>query len=85
MKLYEHLAKEVFSRYGIPVPPGRVVTTPDEAGQVCRELGEVAIKVQILAGGRGKAGGIRFAATPEEAAREAAALLGSEVRGLVVD
>jgi len=85
MKLYEHLAKEVFSRYGIPVPPGRVVTTPDEAGQVCRELGEVAIKVQILAGGRGKAGGIRFAATPEEAAREAAALLGTEVRGLVVD
>ncbi len=85
MKLYEHLAKEVFARHGLPVPPGRVVTTPDEAASACQELGEVAIKAQILSGGRGKAGGIRFAATPEEARRQAEDLLGSEIRGLTVE
>ncbi len=85
MKLFEYMAKEVFARHGIPVPPGRVVASPQEAAQVCSELGEVAIKVQILAGGRGKAGGIRFAASPAEAESLAADLLGREVRGLVVD
>mgnify|MGYP000026506274 FL=1 len=85
MKLYEHMAKEVFARHGIPVPPGRVVASAEEAEDAARELGEVAVKVQILAGGRGKAGGIRFAATPEEAGRVAEELLGTEVRGLVVD
>jgi len=85
MKLYEHLAKEAFARQGIPVPPGRVVRTPEEAAEVAAELGEVAVKVQILAGGRGKAGGIRFASTPEEAHDAAAGLLGSEIRGLPVD
>lgn len=85
MKLYEHLAKEAFARHGIPVPPGRVVTTADEAAKAAADIGEVALKVQVLAGGRGKAGGIRFASTPDEARREAAALLGSQVRGLAVD
>lgn len=85
MKLYEYLAKEVFARHGIPTPPGRVVTTPDEAALVSGEIGEVALKVQILSGGRGKAGGIRFAANPEEARHQAQELLGSEVRGLRVD
>jgi len=85
MKLFEHLAKEVFSRYGIPTPPGRVVSAPDEAAAVCAELGEVALKAQILSGGRGKAGGIRFAAAPDEARRQAESLLGSEVRGLRVE
>lgn len=85
MKLYEHLAKEVFAGYGIPVPPGRVVNEAAAAGDAASELGDVAIKVQILSGGRGKAGGIRFATTPEEAARQAAGLLGSQIRGLTVD
>lgn len=85
MKLYEHLAKETFAAHGIPVPPGRVVTTAEEAAAVCAEIGEVALKVQILSGGRGKAGGIRFAASPGEAQSHAAELLGSEVRGLRVD
>jgi len=85
MKLYEYLAKEAFARQGIPVPPGRVVHSADEAAEAAAELGEVAVKVQILSGGRGKAGGIRFASTPEEARTEAADLLGSEIRGLPVD
>jgi succinyl-CoA synthetase beta subunit len=85
MKLYEYMAKEVFARHGIPTPPGRIVTTADEAAAACGEIGEVALKVQILSGGRGKAGGIRFAATPDEARHEAEGLLGSEVRGLRVD
>lgn len=85
MKLYEHLAKEVFRAHGIPVPPGMVVTDADQAATTARELGEVAIKVQILSGGRGKAGGIRFASTPEEALRQAGELLGSQIRGLPVD
>jgi succinyl-CoA synthetase beta subunit len=85
MKLYEHLAKEVFSRHGIPIPPGRVVTTPEGAAAACQEIGDVALKVQILSGGRGKAGGIRFASTPEEAARQAQALLGTDIRGLRVE
>lgn len=85
MKLYEHLAKETFARHGIPTPPGRVVSSPEEAAAICKEIGEVALKVQILSGGRGKAGGIRFAATPEEATRQAEGLLGSEIRGLPVE
>lgn len=85
MKLFEHLAKEVFAHHGIPTPPGRVATTADEAAEACAQIGEVALKVQILSGGRGKAGGIRFAATPEEAKRQAEGLLGSEIRGLRVD
>lgn len=85
MKLYEHLAKEVFARHGIPTPPGRVVTTAEQAATVCGEIGEVALKVQILSGGRGKAGGIRFAASPDEARRQAEDLLGSEIRGLRVE
>ncbi len=85
MKLYEHLAKEVFARHGIPTPPGRVVAGAEEAAAVCEEIGEIALKVQILSGGRGKAGGIRFAASPDEARRQAEGLLGSEIRGLRVD
>lgn len=85
MKLYEYMAKEVFARHGIPVPRGRVATTPEEAAAIAAEVGPVAIKSQILAGGRGKAGGIKFANTPEEAAAAAAVLLGTELKGLVID
>jgi succinyl-CoA synthetase beta subunit len=62
-----------------------VVTTPEGAAAACQEIGDVALKVQILSGGRGKAGGIRFASTPEEAARQAQALLGTDIRGLRVE
>jgi len=82
LKLYEYLAKEVFERYGIPVPSGRVAATPEEAAAVCAEVGgPVVVKSQILAGGRGKAGGIKFADDPAGAREEAAAILGSELKG----
>lgn len=85
MKLYEYLAKDFFRQAQIPVPQGRVCATPEEAAEVCREIGPVAIKSQILAGARGKAGGIAFAATPEEAREGAARLLGAELRGYRVE
>ncbi|MDI6893103.1 MAG: ADP-forming succinate--CoA ligase subunit beta [Bacillota bacterium] len=85
MKLYEYLAKDIFRGAGIPVPAGRPCQAPDEAARAAAEIGPVAIKAQILAGARGKAGGIAFADTPEEAREAAARLLGSELRGYRVD
>ncbi|MDQ7793371.1 MAG: ADP-forming succinate--CoA ligase subunit beta [bacterium] len=85
MKLYEYLAKRAFAEAGIPVPPGRVVSSPAEAAVVCREIGPVAIKSQVLAGGRGKAGGIAFADWPHEAEARAAEILGKEIRGYRVE
>jgi len=86
VKLFEYAAKELFARHGIPVPPGRAVASPQEARAAAAAVGAaVAVKSQILAGGRGKAGGIRFAATPDEAAAVAGELLGTEVRGYRVE
>ncbi len=85
MKLYEYLAKQAFAEAGIPVPPGRVVTTAEEAALVCREVGPVALKAQVLAGGRGKAGGIAFADWPHEAEARVAAMLGKTIHGHRVD
>jgi succinyl-CoA synthetase beta subunit len=85
MDLYEHQGKELFRRYGIPVSDGRVAETPAEARQAAEELGgQVVIKAQVLAGGRGKAGGIKLAATPDEAERHAEAILGMDIGGHVV-
>ncbi len=85
MRLLEHQAKAVFARYGIPVPEGRVARTPEEAREIARELGcPVAVKAQVLVGARGRAGGILFADTPEEAEAAARKLLGSEIRGVKV-
>lgn len=81
MKLYEYMAKDILAKAGIPIPKGRLVSSGQQAADACRELGPVAIKVQVLAGGRGKAGGIRFADTPEQAAAEATDLLGREIGG----
>ncbi len=82
MKLLEYQAKAIFSRHGIPVPRGELATTELEARQVASRLGgPVVIKPQLGIKGRGKVGGIGFAADPDEAAREAARLLGSQVRG----
>ncbi len=77
MKIHEYQAKQIFARYGIPIPRGDAAATPAEARAVAQKLAsEVVVKAQIHAGGRGKAGGIRKANTPEEAERHAAALLG---------
>jgi succinyl-CoA synthetase beta subunit len=77
MNIHEYQAKEILKRYGIAVPRGRVAFTPEEAAAMARELGGAcAVKAQIHAGGRGKAGGIKFAANAEEARDKAAELLG---------
>lgn len=86
MKLLEYEAKEYFRRHGIPTPQGRMVTTPREARDYTTGLGKpVVIKAQLPVGGRGKAGGVRFADTPEEAAEVADALLGMRIKGLTVE
>lgn len=85
MKLYEYEAKEIARRYNIPVPRGKPVSTPEEAQQVASELGgQVVIKAQVLVGGRGLAGGVKFASTPGEAREVTAKLLSTEIRGLKV-
>ncbi len=85
MKLHEYQSKQIFSRYGIPIPKGRVATTADEARNIAIELGgRVVIKSQVLVGGRGKAGGIRLAKDPHEAEETATQILRMEIKGLPV-
>lgn len=82
MDLYEHQGKELFRRFGIPVSDGLLAATPAEARGAAEELsGPVVVKAQVLTGGRGKAGGIKLAATPEEAEERAAEILGLTIRG----
>ena len=77
MKIHEYQAKRILSRYGVPVPRGDVAATPAEARAVAESIGSRAVlKAQIHAGGRGKGGGIKIAATPEEAERLARTLIG---------
>jgi succinyl-CoA synthetase beta subunit len=85
LDLYEHQGKELFGRFGIPVSDGRLATTPAEARAAAEELGgPVVVKAQVLTGGRGKAGGIKLAAAPEEAGARAGEILGLDIRGHVV-
>ncbi len=86
MKMFEYMGKEIFSKFGIPVPKGRMVTSPDEALLVAAEIaGPVVIKSQVLSGKRGKAGGIKFADSPEAAKTAAEELFGIQIRGMPVD
>jgi succinyl-CoA synthetase beta subunit len=83
--LYEYQGKELFARAGIPVSEGRVATTPEEARAAAEDLGgQVVVKAQVLTGGRGKAGGIKLAETPDEAEERARDILGLDIRGHVV-
>jgi succinyl-CoA synthetase beta subunit len=85
MDLHEYQAKEVFRDAGIPVPPGKIATTPEEAESIAREFdGLVVVKAQVHTGGRGKAGGVKLAKTPEEAREHASNILGMEIKGLTV-
>ncbi|RPI82951.1 MAG: ADP-forming succinate--CoA ligase subunit beta [Chloroflexi bacterium] len=85
MKLHEYQSKQIFSKYGIPIPKGRVAATADEAKQIAEELGgRIVIKSQVLVGGRGKAGGIRLAKNPQEAAEVARQILAMDIKGLPV-
>jgi succinyl-CoA synthetase beta subunit len=85
LDLYEYQGKELFARHGIPVSAGRLATTPAEARAAAEGLGgEVVVKAQVLTGGRGKAGGIKLAAGPDEAEARAKEILGLDIRGHVV-
>ncbi len=86
MKIHEYQAKDILARYAIPIQPGRVANTPEEAEAIARELGgPVVIKAQVYVGGRGKAGGIQFGDTPEQAREAAARVLGMNIKGLTVE
>ena len=84
MKLLEYQAKEVLAELGIPIPPGKIARTPDEAAQAAAEIGPVAVKAQVPVGGRGKAGGIKLAQTPDEARRAAEQIIGMDIKGFKV-
>jgi succinyl-CoA synthetase beta subunit len=80
MKVHEYQAKAFFNQFNIPVPKGGVASTPEEAEKIAADIGKkVAVKAQVYAGGRGKAGGIKIAATPAEAKAVAKALLGTRL------
>jgi len=86
MNIHEYQAKERFRAAGIPVPPGEVARTPEEAENAARKFGgRVVVKAQVHSGGRGKAGGVKLAGTPEEARQHASRILGMQIKGLTVD
>ncbi len=85
MNIHEYQAKEIFRKYGIPIPPGEVATTAEEAETIARRFGTtVVVKAQVHAGGRGKAGGVKLARTSEEAKSIAAQILKLRIKGLPV-
>jgi succinyl-CoA synthetase beta subunit len=85
MKIHEYQAKTFLQKYGIPVPEGKVATTAHEAQRIAQEIGcPVMIKAQVLVGGRGKAGGVKMAKDPKEAAARARAILGMKIKGIEV-
>lgn len=85
MDVHEYQAAELLAKHGVPVNPGRVASTPEEAAAAAAELGgTVAVKAQVHIGGRGKAGGIKLAHNPDEAKSAAEAILGMDIKGHVV-
>ena len=86
MNLHEYQAKELFRQAGMPVNPGEVASSPDEVRALAEKYGgTVVVKAQVHSGGRGKAGGVKLADGPDEAAEHAEAILGMEISGLVVE
>jgi len=86
MKLFEYEAKDIFRAFKMPTPPGGVARTPEEAKTRAAEVGKpVAVKAQVLAGKRGKAGGIKFADTPEQAEKYAKEILAMRINDLPVE
>ena len=85
MKLHEYQSKAIFAKYGIPIPKGTVAENAEAARQVAAQIGKkVVIKSQVLVGGRGKAGGIKVAATPNDAEKLADQILEMTIKGLPV-
>jgi succinyl-CoA synthetase beta subunit len=85
VKLHEYQSKAIFAKYGIPIPKGTVAENAEAARQVAAQIGKkVVIKSQVLVGGRGKAGGIKVAATPNDAEKLADQILEMTIKGLPV-
>jgi len=85
VNIHEYQAKDILRGYGVPIPPGDVASTPQEAEQIARRIGRtVVVKAQVHAGGRGKAGGVKLAKTPEETREIAGRILGMQIKGLTV-
>jgi len=85
VNIHEYQAKNLLRAEGAPIPPGEVATTPEEAESLARQYGgTVVIKAQVHAGGRGKAGGVKLAKSPEEAKQIASRILGMHIKGLTV-
>jgi succinyl-CoA synthetase beta subunit len=83
--LFEWQAKELFAKYDVPTTKQVLVTTPEQARAAAERLGgPVMVKAQVKAGGRGKAGGVKYAATPDDAEQHAQAILGMQIKGLTV-
>jgi succinyl-CoA synthetase beta subunit len=86
MNLHEYQAKEILRRFGVAIPPGEVATTPAQAEALAVKFGTaVMVKAQVHAGGRGKAGGVKFCKTPADAKEKATAILGMKIKGLTVE
>ncbi|MDP3952186.1 ADP-forming succinate--CoA ligase subunit beta [Microbacterium sp.] len=85
MDLYEYQARDVFEKYGVPVLAGIVADTPEEVKAAAEKIGGVVVvKAQVKTGGRGKAGGVKVAKTPDEAYEAAKAILGLDIKGHIV-
>lgn len=86
MNIHEYQAREILRAHGVPVPPGAIATTPEEAERIATQYGGmVVVKAQVHAGGRGKAGGVKLAVDPADAREKAEAILGIEIKGLTVE
>jgi succinyl-CoA synthetase beta subunit len=86
LKIHEYQARDIYSRFGVPVPRSEVVTTAGDARRAAEEIGgTVVVKAQVHVGGRGKAGGVKLAKTPDEAEKAASLILGMDIKGLTVE
>ncbi|MEQ1691448.1 MAG: ATP-grasp domain-containing protein, partial [Gemmatimonas sp.] len=86
MNLHEYQAKELLRAAGVPIPPGEIATTPEAAEAIAQRYGTaVMVKAQVHAGGRGKAGGVKFCKTPADAREKATAILGMIIKDLTVE
>jgi len=86
MNLHEYQAKDILRSFGVPIPNGEIATTPEQAESIAKAYGSaVMVKAQVHAGGRGKAGGVKFCKTPADAKEKATAILGMQIKGLTVE
>jgi len=86
LKIHEYQAKDILRGYDVPIPRFEIATTPAEARKAAEDIGRmVVVKAQVHVGGRGKAGGVKLAKTPDEAEKHAGAILGMDIKGLTVE